>query len=190
MLMAKLGWKVMGIEPDAIAARYAQDQGLEVVVGRLEDTKLEPESFDAITLSHVIEHIPDPVHVFKVLSCALKPGGVLVSISPNPCGMLSRIFGISWRALDPPRHLVLLGPRALAELSCNFGLQPIVLTGNWNAEWVARESISLRLYGDTFRYRRRWFPKLLAIVMAFLTLIQRTQGEEVVLIARKEEDSS
>lgn len=130
MLMAKLGWKVMGIEPDAIAARYAQDQGLEVVVGRLEDTKLEPESFDAITLSHVIEHIPDPVHVFKVLSCALKPGGVLVSISPNPCGMLSRIFGISWRALDPPRHLVLLGPRALAELSCNFGLQPIVLTGN------------------------------------------------------------
>jgi len=187
MLMAKLGWEVMGIEPDPIAARYAQGQGLEVVVGRLEDIKFEPESFDAITLSHVIEHISDPVHVFKVLSYALKPGGLLVSISPNPCGILSRIFGTSWRELDPPRHLVLLGPRALAELSCNFGLQPIVWTGNWNADWVARESISLRLCGDAFSYRGQWFPKLLAVVLDFLTLIHRNIGEEVVLIARKED---
>jgi len=185
--MAKLGWEVMGIEPDPIAARYAQGQGLEVVVGRLEDIKFEPESFDAITLSHVIEHISDPVHVFKVLSYALKPGGLLVSISPNPCGILSRIFGTSWRELDPPRHLVLLGPRALAELSCNFGLQPIVWTGNWNADWVARESISLRLCGDAFSYRGQWFPKLLAVVLDFLTLIHRNIGEEVVLIARKED---
>jgi len=185
MLMVRLGWEGWGIEPDSVAAAYAQAQGLKVENRALEDTELEPESFDAITLHHVIEHLLDPVTALKKLTRALKPGGVLVSIHPNPDGMLARIFGPSWRGLDPPRHLVLLGPRGMADLTRKVGLQPVVWTTARNADWVARESISIRRHGDAFAYKGSFLPWLLSRVCCLLNLINGTLGEEVVLVARK-----
>jgi len=184
MLMARLGWEVMGIEPDPTAAAYAHSQGLKVEVGMLEEVRLEPESFDAITLSHVIEHLLDPVVSLKVLARALKPGGVLVSISPNPDGVLSRIFGPSWRELDPPRHLVLFGPRAMANLARMLGLRPIVWTTNRNANWVAQESISIKRYSNAFAYRGKLLPAMLKVFC--MLFIPFGIGEEVVLVAKKE----
>lgn len=185
VLMARLGQEVRGIEPDPIAASYGQAKGLTIEVLPLESTVLEPESIDAITLNHVLEHLADPVGALEKLVGALKPGGLLVSISPNPDRMLAHMFGPSWRGLEPPRHLVLLGPRAVADLACKLGLRPTVWTTARNADWVARESISIRRSGNAFIYRGRWLPRLLAIVCHLLTAIDGVSGEEVVLVAQK-----
>jgi SAM-dependent methyltransferase len=183
--MSRLGWEVKGIEPDPISASLVRRAGLEVHQGFVESAPLEPDSFDAITLNHVIEHLSHPIETLRKLIDALRPGGILVSISPNPYGILSRWFGGAWRGLEPPRHLVLPGPSALANMAKRFGLEPMVWTTSRNGEWMARESISILRYGDVRTYKGRWVPRLIAMGCRVLTVINGLLGEEVVLIARK-----
>lgn len=105
--MRELGWEVEGIEPDGRAAEGAVKAGLCVRQGSIERMELEPDSYDAITLSHVIEHLLDPRAALAKCIAALRPGGTLVSLSPNPVGKNAKEFGEFWAQLDPPRHLVL-----------------------------------------------------------------------------------
>ena len=182
-LMAQFGWDVNGIEPDPLAAAFAQSAGIPVHVGAVESASLAPESYDAITLNHVIEHMADPLAAFAQLVAALKPGGVLVSISPNPVGLLRRAFGVWWRALDPPRHVVLFGPKTLAEIATRFGLVPNVWVTNRNTAAWAAESLSGQRGGE-WQFQRP-IPKAIAGVARTLNLFTRQCGEEVVLVARK-----
>lgn len=46
----------------------------------------EPEKYDVITMMDIIEHIPNPVALLRVLHRNLKPGGKLVVYTPNHRG--------------------------------------------------------------------------------------------------------
>ena len=106
--MRNLGWEVEGVEPGPEAARIAREQhGLKVRVGTLEQSNLAPESYDAITMSHVIEHLHDPVATLKRCHEALKPGGSLIVVTPNVASLGHRYFWRCYFHLDPPRHLFL-----------------------------------------------------------------------------------
>lgn len=129
--MRRLGWHVEGIEPDPEAAKFAAAEGLPVRVAPLESCELAPASYDAVTLHHVIEHLADPWRVLVRLRRALKPGGVLVVVVPNPASAGARRFGPAWRAWDAPRHRVLLGPRALAAAARDAGFSRCRVTGLW-----------------------------------------------------------
>ncbi len=184
--MSKLGfWQVEGVEPDSISAELGRKVGLKIYEETVESITLEPDSFGAITLHHVIEHLSDPMGVLKKLSGALCPGGLLVSISPNPIAFLARWFGGNWRGLEPPRHFVLMGPQTLANMARQLGLEPIVWTTARNSEWMARESISILRYGDIKTYKGQYLPSFIALVSKALTMVNSKLGEEVVLIARK-----
>ncbi len=112
LLMRALGWDVVGVEPDATSRAVATGQGLAVVAS-LADGGLEPGSFDVITLNHVIEHLEDPVGELRALRPLLAPGGRLGVATPNWAAFGRRLFGRSWYALEPPRHLVLFAPPTL-----------------------------------------------------------------------------
>ncbi|MER3446535.1 MAG: hypothetical protein C4291_06670 [Candidatus Dadabacteria bacterium] len=186
LTMSKLGcWQVEGVEPDSISAELSRKSGLSIYEEPVESITLEPNSFDAITMHHVIEHLSDPMGVLKKLSSALRPGGSLVSISPNPLAFLARWFGGDWRGLDPPRHFVLMGPQALANMSSQVGLEPIVWTTARNSEWMARESISISRRGHTGDYEGRNLPWFISLGSKILTVLNNRLGEEVVLVARK-----
>lgn len=185
LTMSKLGWEVKGIEPDTVSAAFARRAGLEIYQGSVESAALEPNSFDAITMNHVIEHLSDPIGTIKKLINALRPGGQLVSISPNPSGLLSRWFKGSWRGLEPPRHFILFSPRAMTDLAEQCGLEPIVWTTARNSNWMARESISISRYGNAAIYRGLYLPSLIAVGCKVLRALNKELGEEVVLVARK-----
>jgi SAM-dependent methyltransferase len=185
LTMSNLGWEVKGIDPDRIAVSIGRKAGLEIYEGSVESVPLEPNSFDAITLHHVIEHLPDPVRILKRLSTVLRPEGWLVSISPNPASLLSRWFKMAWRGLEPPRHFVLFGPQALANISQQVGLDPVVWTTSRTSEWMARETVSILRHGDIRTYQGQHLPRLIALGCKVLTMINKELGEEVVLIARK-----
>lgn len=108
------GWGTAGVEPDPIARARAVERGFEVresVTAWLG----EPESFDYVTLSHVIEHVPDPLELLRNAHTLLRPGGGLFIDTPNIDALGHRLYGRHWRGLEVPRHLALFNRKSLHE---------------------------------------------------------------------------
>ncbi len=83
-LLQSLGHEVQGIEPNKGYAEYSkQEYGLNIQVGFIQDIQQPSESFDLITIWHVLEHTENPCEVLTKLHSLLKPQGVLVVEVPT-----------------------------------------------------------------------------------------------------------
>ena len=152
MQLRSVGWEVSGVEPDPKSAAQAQAAGLDVRPGLLESGAWPAGHFDAITMSHVIEHLHDPVGVLRTCAEVLKSGGQISIATPNLASRGHEIFGADWFALDPPRHLVLFTPNSLRkafELS-GFEPQPDLQLKPTAAE-IFRRSMHVRQGNDPMR---------------------------------------
>jgi SAM-dependent methyltransferase len=105
LAMQQRGWQVEGVDFDENAVRVAARRGLQVFSAALEQRRFPESTFDAVTLSHVIEHVPDPVQTLTECARILKPGGKLVLFTPNNTSLTHLLFKENWRGLEPPRHL-------------------------------------------------------------------------------------
>lgn len=132
--MRTRGWEVVGVEPDPVAASRARSATLDVRDGSLVDAAFQGDDFDAIVLSHVIEHVHDPVALLRECGRVLRPGGVLVVMTPNLESIGHRRFGSDWRGLEPPRHLHLFSSRSLSTCLQRAGLT--VADVRTSARWV------------------------------------------------------
>jgi 2-polyprenyl-3-methyl-5-hydroxy-6-metoxy-1,4-benzoquinol methylase len=107
------GWQAQGVDFDAEAVACCVRKGLAVQLGGIEVLADQTERFDWITLSHVIEHVYDPVGLLRACHRLLKPGGGLWISTPNLDAQGHHDFGAAWRGLEPPRHLVLFSRSSL-----------------------------------------------------------------------------
>lgn len=83
-LLQSLGHGVSGIEPNRGYADYSiREYGLTVQVGFVQDAAFPSESFDVVTIWHVLEHTEDPGFILALLRSWLKPDGTLVVEVPN-----------------------------------------------------------------------------------------------------------
>jgi SAM-dependent methyltransferase len=122
-LAQQCGWDVVGVEPDPTAARTAAQHGITVIEGGIERLAGRDECFDAITLSHVIEHVHAPLQLLERCHQLLKPGGTLWIETPNMHSLGHRLFGAHWRGLEAPRHLVLFSADALRQALLATGFE-------------------------------------------------------------------
>jgi 2-polyprenyl-3-methyl-5-hydroxy-6-metoxy-1,4-benzoquinol methylase len=189
-LMRDAGWEVRGVEPDpAAAAKIAQQQfGIPVIVGTLEDAGFPGESFDAITLSHVVEHVHDPIALLSECRRVLKPEGRAVIVTPNLRSLGHQKFGSSWRGLEPPRHLLIFSLTALRVCCEMAGLRVQILRTSARAAglvWQESEMIKRRKEsssldrGQPSRARRLFFN----LHEDGLCRASEEVGEEILLIA-------
>lgn len=82
------GWQVEGVEPAKNFAEYVKNTyGIKVHQNFLENVDLEKSTYDLIILSHVLEHLPDPVSTLSRLAAHLKPDGFLFIEIPNVKGL-------------------------------------------------------------------------------------------------------
>jgi 2-polyprenyl-3-methyl-5-hydroxy-6-metoxy-1,4-benzoquinol methylase len=121
--MQSMGWDVCGVEVDANSAQQARASGLDVRMGLLSDANLPEKSFDAVHLSHVIEHLHDPGKILCLCRKLLKPDGQIVIATPNYNAVGRSHFGTYWIGLDPPRHLVLFTNNSLRNLMEKSGFK-------------------------------------------------------------------
>lgn len=120
------GWDCFGIEPDAVAAALAIEQGGSVIGSHLEEIDSAYDGFfDVITLSHVIEHVHDPVDFSRRCRRLLKQGGFLSIETPNIDSIGYEMYSRSWRGLEPPRHLVLFNRRSLTQCLSHSGFDDV-----------------------------------------------------------------
>lgn len=121
----ELGWHVVGQELDPVALSNARRKGFEVYQGELTQLGLEPNQFDAIVGSHVIEHMRNPLAQLNECHRLLKRGGRLVILTPNTASYGHRKFGRDWRGNEPPRHLHLFAPGNMRKLLDRTGFEHI-----------------------------------------------------------------
>jgi SAM-dependent methyltransferase len=124
------GWEVRGTEFSDGAARYPREMlGLTVDVGSLEDLALPAAHFDAVTLWHVLEHVPDPRVTLAEAHRLLKPGGALLVGVPNFGGWEARFARGRWFHLDVPRHLTHLTRATLTQALTAAGFRERAWSG-------------------------------------------------------------
>ncbi len=123
----RLGFDVMGLDLDAAAAARARESGATVLVGTLDDAELDAGSFEHVTMSHVVEHLHDPVGSLRRIAALLRPGGRLWLQTPNLEAEGLKRFGPDWRGLEPPRHLTIFDVRSLRAALHAAGFERIAL---------------------------------------------------------------
>ena len=104
------GWLAHGIEPSRQAAAHARTLGALITEGFFNDVSAASLGrFDAIHLSNVLEHVPDPARLLLLAYGMLEPGGAICVTVPNDFSPL-QIAGRAAVGADdwwvaPPHHL-------------------------------------------------------------------------------------
>lgn len=111
------GWRVAGVEPMPGAAAHARNElGIDVATGVAEDLAISPASLDAVTMWHVLEHIPEPLTLLERLREWLRPDGVVAIEVPNGGSPAARRLGPEWPSAEPDVHVSQFTPDALRRL--------------------------------------------------------------------------
>ena len=95
------GWQTIGVEPNERAKSIAIKKGISFVE---QTSELENQSFDVISMWHVLEHVPDLDQQIKELKRLLKPSGTLIIAVPNFKSFDAKHYGKFWAAFDVPIH--------------------------------------------------------------------------------------
>jgi SAM-dependent methyltransferase len=83
-LLKRQGISATGLDPDPGYAAFARRElSVEVVAGLVDEVEFAPQSFQVVTLFHVLEHLRDPVRVLKQCLGWLSDGGNLIVEVPN-----------------------------------------------------------------------------------------------------------
>jgi 2-polyprenyl-3-methyl-5-hydroxy-6-metoxy-1,4-benzoquinol methylase len=107
------GWQTIGIEPSSKAKTIALNKGVTFADNL---ATLADNSFDVITMWHVLEHVPNLEEYISELKRLLKPSGTIVIAVPNFKSFDATYYGKFWAAFDVPRHLWHFSKTAIAKL--------------------------------------------------------------------------
>lgn len=111
-------WDIYGIEPSKLAGQRARRilSNDKVIVTESLTYDFLDESFDVITLWHVLEHIKDPVLLMNEIRRLLKKGGIVVIEVPNADSPMYRTFKEYHYLNLAPEHLFLWSKNSLQYL--------------------------------------------------------------------------
>jgi 2-polyprenyl-3-methyl-5-hydroxy-6-metoxy-1,4-benzoquinol methylase len=190
--MSKLGWDVQGVDFDDENVRQVRTQyGLAVHSGLLEEIKYPDDYFDAIFLSHVIEHVHDPISLIKECERILKEQGMIVLLTPNAESLSHIYFKSHYLGNDVPRHLSLFSKKTINELARRSDVHVVrccstirgaagMFVASWNIKKTGkhsceeRPSIWHRMSGHSYQYLQ-W------LCLKF----NKNLGEELLVILSK-----
>ena len=181
------GWQVTGLEPDADARKVAKEH----FNCELEDSDklfaLARDSFDAITLWHVLEHVHDLTGYFGQLKVLLKGSGRLVIAVPNYTCVDASEYKEYWAAYDVPRHLYHFSPRSMQIFMEKMGMKILKYKPMWF------DSFYVSLLSSKYKHQRiKWVSALWTGFRSNLkALNDREKCSSVIyIISLKNPDSS
>lgn len=104
--MKELEMNVQGVEPGDFNEEENKKYSLNIKKSNLIDAKYKKESFDFITINHVLEHLDNPNETLNEINKILKKDGKLILAIPNTNSLAYWIFKKNWYQLDVPRHII------------------------------------------------------------------------------------
>ncbi|MCX7020275.1 MAG: class I SAM-dependent methyltransferase [bacterium] len=129
------GWCISGIELGSEAVQAAKSiHGIDLLQCDLESAQFPAESFDAVHMSHVLEHLLNPLETLRLIFSILKPGGVVFIEVPSEIrDLFSTIATITLRCprpayLVPAPHIFFFLPQTLRRMLRQAGFHMIHLS--------------------------------------------------------------
>ncbi|MEO0897404.1 MAG: class I SAM-dependent methyltransferase [Bacteroidota bacterium] len=117
------GWDVLGLEPDDNARKMAVENHGILAFPSDELFNLEDNSFDVISMWHVLEHVHELHKYLEKIRSLLKPSGTLLIAVPNYTSGDASHYQHEWAAYDVPRHLYHFSPTGMEGLLNQHGFK-------------------------------------------------------------------
>ena len=115
-------WESTGLEPDETARKKAQELYNLSPLSSPEIFNLPQNTFDAITMWHVLEHVHQlHEYVAQLKNLITNKGSIFIAV-PNYTSHDAKHYGASWAAYDVPRHLYHFSPTSMKNLLEQHGL--------------------------------------------------------------------
>jgi 2-polyprenyl-3-methyl-5-hydroxy-6-metoxy-1,4-benzoquinol methylase len=163
--MKQNGHEVFGVENNSKARKICLQNKLKVVKKREE---FSSQTFDVITLWHVLEHLPRPEAEFQQFYESLQTKGTLVIAVPNFESHDSHHYQHRWAALDVPRHLWHFTPEGLVRMAKENGFELIDIKPLWlDVFYIC--FLSEKLQRKAFAFLRGMIKAIGFTVIAFFT---------------------
>jgi 2-polyprenyl-3-methyl-5-hydroxy-6-metoxy-1,4-benzoquinol methylase len=179
--MKEAGWEVKGVEINKKARDFSIIRsGLEIIdPGQIDS--LKTDSFDCITLWHVLEHFHDPFKYATDILRILKPGGICIVALPNCNSYDAKYYRQNWAAFDVPRHLWHFNPVSFNIFSEKSGFATDKLMV------LPLDVFYISMLSEKYCGSRLPFLAgvIKAVPFAFLSLFNKKRCSSVVFILRK-----
>ena len=122
------GWKATGYEPNEAAKKLTISKNVSTIDDLV---SLSANSFDVITLWHVLEHVPNLEEYIKNLKKLLKPSGTLIVAVPNYKSYDAIYYKRNWAAYDVPRHLWHFSKKSIKRLFSDVDMNLACVLPMW-----------------------------------------------------------
>ena len=140
------GWEAIGIDLNPSAIEYGCSRGLDLQTVALESAEFAPESFDAVGLFDVVEHLLDPGRTVKAAVNLLAPGGILFLYVPNYDSASRLLMGANAHFIWPTHHLNYYTPSTIGDFLRRHRVVPeLVVTEGLDLQdylWYRREVLN------------------------------------------------
>jgi len=151
--MNEHGWKSQGIEPDLKARELAMTHHkTRLLPAEMFETML-PETFDAVSMWHVLEHVHELFPYLHKVKNILKPRGLAFIAVPNYTSYDGMNYGAFWAAYDVPRHLYHFSPASMKWLLSAAGFQLMGMMPMWY------DSFYISLLSEKYKTGHSSLPK-------------------------------
>lgn len=187
--MQARGWRAHGLDFDEAAVKTALSVGMEVSLGSIEDQQYPSDTYDAVTLNHVIEHLPNPLETLRECHRVLKPGGTLFLATPNIQSWGHQLFREHWRGLEPPRHLQIFSPGSLRSILKKAGFETHTVRTH-PSFYVFFHSLRIRSQSQPVKYKvpaplLSWSARTLNFIEQMRLFLTPQIGECIDAVATK-----
>lgn len=194
------GWRVKGIEPSLQAAAHSRGLGLDIENAFFsEQTAPQLGSFDAINMSAVLEHIPNPSALLGLVHRQLNADGIVCIVVPNDFNPFQLVLrdhlGFKPWWVAPPHHVNYFDFSSLSRLvekhgfevvhqECTFPIDMFLLMGD---NYIGNDALGRACHSKRMRFEKAMADSGFGSVLTSLysALAGQGLGREVVLYARK-----
>lgn len=149
--MKSKGWEVVALEPDE-SSRLKAFENYGLKVDPIDHFfNLPDQSFDVISLWHVLEHVHDLNDYLIKFYSLLNTNGKLIIAVPNYTSFDAQYYKHMWAAYDVPRHLYHFSPASLETLCVKHHLKVTKHKAMWFDSYyvslLTEKYINWKLFG-------------------------------------------
>ena len=168
----KHGWNCSGYDVDCTSVEYfSKKLDVKMFCGVFEQINWQPNSYDVVSMHHVLEHLKNPVNYLKIINSILVEGGILFIVIPNIKSLSSILkfrlekLGIRKKNIakyyDTSHHLFWYEPKTLSNILTKQGYKILHLRSGHKVR--PNQSQLMRYYLRNFSERIPWKSTFLLI---------------------------